>query len=173
MGIGSALANIISGLRARSYDQYTIGDYFRSQGATIGQNTRLLIGDLGSEPYLITIEDEALVSVDVLLLTHDGATWVDRDLRPNVNKFGRVRICRRAFVGARSIVMPGVTIGQRAIVGAGSVVTRDVPPRTVVAGVPARVICTVDEYLDKAERGSVSLQSVDPKSMREALLRQL
>lgn len=171
MGIASGLTSIISALRVRLYNDRTICEYFRSQGATIGQNTRLQVLSLGSEPYLITIEDEALISCGVLLLTHDGATWVDRDVRPNVNKFGRVHIGKRAFLGAHSIVMPGVTIGERAVVGAGAVVTRDVPPRMVVAGVPARVICTVDEFLDKAQHGSVPVPPMVPGSLREALLR--
>ena len=52
-------------------------------------------------------------------------------------------------VGMRAILLPGVTIGPDSIVGAGSVVTRDVPPRTVAAGVPARVLCTLDEYAER------------------------
>ena len=52
-----------------------------------------------------------------------------------------------AYIGAYSQIMPGVTIGEGAIVAAGSVVTKSVPPRTVVGGNPARYICTVDEYI--------------------------
>lgn len=53
------------------------------------------------------------------------------------------------ILGAYSQIMPGVTIGEGAIVAAGSVVTKSVPPRTVVGGNPARYICTVDEYIQK------------------------
>ena len=52
-------------------------------------------------------------------------------------------------IGNNSQIMPGVTIGEGAIVAAGSVVTKSVPPRTVVGGNPARYICTVDEYIQK------------------------
>ena len=51
-----------------------------------------------------------------------------------------VVICNKVWLGARVTICPGVTIGEGAIVGAGAVVTKDVPPRTVVAGVPAKVI---------------------------------
>jgi acetyltransferase-like isoleucine patch superfamily enzyme len=51
-----------------------------------------------------------------------------------------IRICRGAWIGARSIILKGVTIGEGAIVGAGSVVTRDVPAFTIVAGNPARIL---------------------------------
>ena len=51
-----------------------------------------------------------------------------------------VKICDKVWLGARVTICPGVTIGEGAIVGAGAVVTKDVPPRTVVAGVPAKVI---------------------------------
>jgi len=51
-----------------------------------------------------------------------------------------VVIKRGAWIGAGAIILPNVTIGERAVVGAGAVVTRDVPPYTVVAGVPAREI---------------------------------
>ena len=51
-----------------------------------------------------------------------------------------VKICDKVWLGARVTICPGVTIGEEAIVGAGAVVTRDVPPRTVVAGIPAKVI---------------------------------
>ena len=51
-----------------------------------------------------------------------------------------VRICDKVWLGARVTICPGVTIGEGAIVGAGAVVTKDVPPRTVVAGAPAKII---------------------------------
>jgi acetyltransferase-like isoleucine patch superfamily enzyme len=58
-----------------------------------------------------------------------------------------VRVCKRAKVGANSTILPGLTIGEGALVGAGSVVTHDVPPRAVVVGNPARKIRMVDDLV--------------------------
>lgn len=81
-------------------------------------------------PEMITIEDKAGLAARVIIVTHD--TY--RDL------VAPVVIKSRAFVGIGSIILPGVTIGESAVVGAGSVVTKDVEPGVVVAGNPARFI---------------------------------
>ena len=54
-------------------------------------------------------------------------------------------------MGARSTIMPGVRIGSNAVIGAGSIVTKDVPAETVWAGVPARQICTLREYAERSK----------------------
>jgi acetyltransferase-like isoleucine patch superfamily enzyme len=81
-------------------------------------------------PAGIHIGAESYVAFEAAILTHD----LTRGLKLHT------RIGRRCFIGARSIVLPGVEIGDESVVGAGSVVTRNVPPRTVVAGNPARIV---------------------------------
>jgi serine acetyltransferase len=66
--------------------------------------------------------------------------------------------------------MPNVTIGPNAVVGAGSGVTKDVPANTVVAGVPARAICSVDEYKEKCVRRWEKLKLEGHRKMREKQL---
>ena len=63
-----------------------------------------------------------------------------------------VRVCAWADIGVNAVILPGVTVGQGAIVGAGSVVTEDVPPFSIVAGVPARVMRWRDGH--RPESGS-------------------
>ena len=85
----------------------------------------------------ITVEDDVLIGPNVNLVTENHPTDPnDRKtvlLKPIVLK-------RNAWIGAAATILPGVTIGENAIVAAGAVVSRDVPPNTVVAGVPAKVV---------------------------------
>ena len=107
----------------------------------------------GSEPYLIELGDEVRISGNVKFFTHDGATWAYRDLEDykDVSKFGAIKVGKRTFIGNSVCILPGVTIGERCIIGAGSVVTRDVESGMVVAGNPAKVLCTTNEYMDKCK----------------------
>ena len=63
-------------------------------------------------------------------------------------KYGRIRIKNNSVIGIRAIILPGVTIGPNTIVAAGSVVTRNAPPNTLVAGNPAKPIMSVQQYAD-------------------------
>jgi acetyltransferase-like isoleucine patch superfamily enzyme len=176
VGFSALVRSVWEAVRVRTYNEYTIHEYFRKQGATVGDGCRLLVRSLGSEPYLVTIGDQTLVSSDVVFVNHDGATWVVEDRNPRVNRFARIEIGSRVFVGTRSILMPGVRIGDRSVVAAGAVVTHDVPPGTIVAGVPARVIGTVDEFEKKVIAESIELpDAVYPLHLgdRELLRREL
>ena len=82
---------------------------------------------------------------NVHVLAHDAST----KRLMGYTKIGTVEIERDVFVGAGSIILPGVKIGEQAIIGAGSIVTKSVPKQMVYAGNPAKAICTVAEYRDK------------------------
>lgn len=151
--------------------------YARGLGVSIGMDCRLIdMPDFGSEPYLIAIGNHVTVSMQAMFLTHDGATWVIRDQPKyrNVVKYGRITILDNCFIGARSTILPGVTIGPDAIVAAGSVVTKDVPPGTVAGGVPAKRICTLQEYAEKclANTPAYDIRNYQ-KHKREEVLRML
>jgi len=117
----------------------------------IGSNVAVMNGthlDPG-RPWLLTIGDDVSFSLNVVVLTHDASTL----MYGGASRLAPVTIGSRVFFGAHAIVMPGVTVGDDVIVAAGAVVTRDVPPRTVVAGVPARPISTLEDWLEKHQRG--------------------
>lgn len=123
----------------------------RKWGVTIGENCRILTKSFGSEPYLIKIGNHCKITSGVKFVTHDGGTWI---LRPNKDylgsKFGTIVINDNCFIGIQSIIMPNVEIGPNSVVGAGSVVTRNIPPNCVYAGNPAKFICSYEEYLKKS-----------------------
>jgi acetyltransferase-like isoleucine patch superfamily enzyme len=156
-------------------DRWIVASYVR-QGMKLGKDVRI-IGkpDFGDEPFLIEVGDHVTISSRVSLITHDGATWVFRD-RPEyrgLQRFGRIRIGSNCFVGERSIVMPGVSIGDNCVVGAGSVVTRSVPDNCVVAGSPARYICSYDEFVEKTAplcRRYAEDVASDTEALRRVLL---
>jgi acetyltransferase-like isoleucine patch superfamily enzyme len=142
-------------LRLLAADDEGVAAYFRTQGATVGIGTRILTKSLGSEPYLVSIGDETLISSDVLFSTHDGATWVLRDELTDLAVFGRITIGRRAFIGARTVLLPGARVGDHTVIGAGSVVNGEIPDRVVAVGVPARVVSTLDEFRERCVERSV------------------
>jgi acetyltransferase-like isoleucine patch superfamily enzyme len=95
--------------------------------------------------YACVIADSDNHSLYPELRRNDLRTWMDgRKHDWSTSAMRPIHICSGAWIGAHSIILKGVTIGAGAVVGMGSVVTRDVPPRTVVAGNPARVIKTID-----------------------------
>lgn len=67
-----------------------------------------------------------------------------------------IRVCRHAWIGARSVILKGVTIGEGAIVGTGSLVTKDVPSWTIVVGNPARAICELTDQEGNPSRLTAS-----------------
>lgn len=116
-----------------------------------GTGIKLLSCNFGSEPWLVFIGNHVELSGNVTFITHDGSTWVfrNKDRYKSVIRYGAIHIKENCFIGQNALILPNITIGPNAIVGAGSVVTKDVMPGTVVAGNPAHVICTVEEFAEK------------------------
>jgi acetyltransferase-like isoleucine patch superfamily enzyme len=118
----------------------------RARGVKIGEGCRLYSLNFGGEPWLISIGDRATITDGVQFVTHDGASWLLRDGKGRRHRYAPIEIGSDVFIGASSIILPGVRIGNRVIVAAGSVVNRSIPDNCVVAGVPARFIRTFDEF---------------------------
>jgi len=133
----------------RKYNDFTIAEYFRKQGAMVGENCRIMVRDLGQDPYLVKIGNHCSISSGVAFVNHDGGGWIFTDEDPSLQRFGKIEIEDNCYIGNDCIILPNVTIKQNSIVGARSVVTKDVPPNTVVVGNPAKVIETIEEYKEK------------------------
>ncbi len=117
------------------------------RGLKIGKNV-YIFQDVEIDPgypYLIEIGDNCRIGKNVLILAHDATTFKDL----GITRLAPVRILEGSFIGQRSIILPGVTIGPRAMVAAGSVVNRSVPEGRAVAGNPARPYTTYTEILER------------------------
>lgn len=122
------------------------------RGVKIGSNCEIYEDVyFDSEPYLIEIGNNVRIARGVTLLTHDGGMWVPRNngMLKNADAFGKIKIGNNVHIGMYASIMPSVTIGDNVIIGVGAIVTKDIPPNSIAAGVPAKVIETLDEYYIK------------------------
>lgn len=120
---------------------------WKNDGAKIGNNFQLERNSFldSSFPWLIEIGDDVTIAPDVLILSHDGGT--KKVL--GYSKVGKVTIGDHVFVGAKSIILPNTNIGSDCVIGAGSVVSGTIPPGSVVAGIPGRVVQSISDYTRK------------------------
>ena len=123
-------------------------------GMEIGEGSEITCSIDGfPEPYMVSIGKKVYIAAGAIFMTHDGAlSWMSRAMGytdKRTEKMGRIIVKDNCFIGAESIIMQNVTIGNNCIVGMGSVVTKDVPDNSVVAGIPAKVICTTEQFLEK------------------------
>lgn len=107
---------------------------------TIGGRTSVWYGTVISARHEISIGSNCAISWNCTILDNDmhELQWLPGDERPAKGNY--VRIADHVWIGANSIILKGVTIGENAVVAAGSIVTRDVPPNTLVAGAPAKIV---------------------------------
>lgn len=131
------------------YDHRTIYKYFRKQGAQIGEGCSINIKTLGTEPYLVSIGNNVWISRDVIFHTHDGGAWALRDKHPYLDVYGPIVIEDNCLIGRNVNLLPNIRIGRNSIVGVNSVVISDVPPYSIVMGVPARPISSYSKYEER------------------------
>ena len=144
----------------------------RDMGVRVGEGCRILDSPeaiFGSEPYLCRLGDHVTLTSGVRLVSHDGGVWVFRDQYPDIDVFGPITIGDNVFIGVNTTVLPGVTIGDNVVVGAGSVVTKDIPSNSVAAGVPARVVRSLEAYRSKSLEKALHFRSLPPDQLRRRL----
>jgi acetyltransferase-like isoleucine patch superfamily enzyme len=142
-------ARVKRSLELRKYNPSTIAHYLRRQGAQIGEGCYIVPTSIGTEPYLVKLGNHVGIAAGVSFITHDGGPFLFRDQVPDMQVFGPIVIEDNCVIGQNAILFPNVRVGPNAIVGAGSVVIADVPPNSIVMGVPARKIGDVEKYREK------------------------
>lgn len=138
---------------------------FVKGGGVLGRNCVIYADvEFGSEPYLIHIGDNCRITNGVRFVTHDGGLWTLRNqgkISSHYGKFGPINVKNNVHIGWNAIIMPGVTIGNNCVIGCGAVVTHDIPGNSIAAGVPARVIKSLDEYLNSIQKDENCFEVTD------------
>ena len=120
----------------------------------MGENVFFQPRVIPSDPKLIKFHNNIVVTSNVTFVCHDvfhlGLNHLGKEEYPYYQSC--IEVMDDVFIGCNTTILGGVRIGPRAVIGAGSVVTRDVPENYVVVGNPARVIGTFDEFLEKRKQ---------------------
>jgi len=117
----------------------------KKSGLRVGRNLNMQAGVIIDPNYYphITIGENVSIGARVQIYAHDGS--IEKHL--GYTRIGKTNIGNNVFLGAGSIILPGINIGNNSIVGAGSVVTKDIPANVVVAGNPAQILCSLEDFL--------------------------
>jgi acetyltransferase-like isoleucine patch superfamily enzyme len=138
----------------------------------MGKNVHIYgnpISMFGTEPWCVSLGNNIHITREVLFITHDGGTLLFRDKEPSLEITKCIKVGNNVYIGARSIIMPGVIIGNDCVIGAGSVVTKNIPSNSVYAGVPAKKIKTTKEYFNTLKEKSLGLGHLKGKEKDKAL----
>lgn len=148
-------------------------DYAKRVGVNFSGGGVHLYGKVSwsTEPWLITLGNNVHITDGVKFITHDGGTLLYRNKIPDLEITKPITVGDNVYIGNNVIILPGVTIGSNVVIGAGAVVTKDIPNNSVAAGVPARVIKTADEYLEKLKRESLHLGHLKGQEKDRALMK--
>lgn len=133
--------------------------YLRRHGGfyAIGERCSIQCSVVVTDPCHVRLGNNVHLT-GCTLFGHDGSVKMLSTMSgATLDRVGRIDIGDNVFVGHRAIIMPGVTIGSNVIVGAGALVTRDVPPNSIMVGCPARMIGQVDAYVARCETATARL----------------
>lgn len=163
------IMNIISRIVFKiKYVFYSPQEWARYIGVNIGEDNLIGKKHWSSEPYLITVGSHCQLTT-CRIFTHGGGQVV-RHLDPKFDVFGKVVIGDYVYIGSNALIMPGVTIGDHVLVAAGSVVTKSIPPEVVVAGNPAKILCTIDEYYKRNIKYNTKTKGLNSIEKKKFLL---
>lgn len=132
-------------------------------------------GMFGSEPWLITLGDNVHIVSGTNFVNHDGGVLILRHKHPKLEITKPIEVGNNVYFGMNTTIMPGVKVGDNVIIGACSLVNKDIPSNSVYAGMPAKFIKTIDDYTLKCideslELGHLSAIEKD-KALRQLFLK--
>lgn len=123
---------------------FSRGDYLRKKKLlkSIGENVFFQPRVLPGEPHLIKLHDNVTISKGVVFCTHDVMHHVFNYIEKDTTEFhmGCVEVMENVYIGMNTVILPNVRIGKNSIIGAGSIVTKDIPEGVVASGIPAKVM---------------------------------
>lgn len=124
--------------------------YGRKMGAKIGKGCNISTRGFSTESYLIEIGDYVRIAPKTVFYTH-GGLWSLRKYynNPDIDHYGKIKVGNYTSIGENCMIMPGVTIGERCVIGGGSVVTKSIPDGCMVAGNPAKFIGFSDAFYNR------------------------
>lgn len=127
--------------------------------AECGENLFFQPRKLPADPKFIKFHNNVVVAADVTFVCHDVMYILYRNMKnkPMVQHIDCIEVMDNVFIGLGAVIMPGVKIGPNAVIAAGSIVTKDVPPNSIVGGNPAKVIGDFDKLIAKREEESERL----------------
>lgn len=169
------LSKILYQVKLRKADPYGKAIlYAQREGIKMG-NKCICFGkvDFGSEPYLISLGDNVMISDNVHFVNHDGGILI-LDVNgwlPNSDIFGRITVGNNVFIGRDATILKGVHIGNNVIIGAGAVVSKDCEDNSIYAGIPARKIKTLQEYYENVKDKADFTLNYSPEAKKEYLLK--
>lgn len=151
-------------------------NWLRKKGCKVGDGVQWHgLRDISidvTRPSLIEIGNNVCFTQGNIILTHGFDWFVLRNLYDEIiASSGKVVIGDNVFLGTRCMILKGVTIGNNCIIGACSLVTKDIPQNSVAVGVPARVVCTIEDYYNKRKREYINEAFVYARSIKENLKR--
>lgn len=145
-------------------------EYYRSLGAKIGNGVRTFSPLTSAEPYLLEFGDDITVSSQVAFITHDNS--ISKIIKNRTDVFGKIKIGNNCFIGHNTTILPGIEIGDNTIIGAGSVVTKSFKcGNLVIAGNPAKIITSTEEYKTKILESSLNTLNMNYDQKRDFLIR--
>lgn len=150
--VKNVLRRLVNHSNSISSERYVA--YLREKGIKIGEGSYFFDPEHTKidtqRPHLLRIGDYVKITSGVIILCHDYSRSVCIDsFGVNIGEAGETVIGSNVFIGMNAVILMGSKVGDNSIIGAGAVVSGNIPPNSVVAGNPAKVICSLEDYRNK------------------------